>query len=158
MSSVSSNVYSGLATYGRINSIISLVIMSIICIIAICIGIYLATKDPTKTSKTSGTVADITPQFYNVKYNVNDKEYTLVVNGSNSSNYNGKIVDVHYNPHNPNDARVGSSKRTIGLIIIGIAVIMLVISVITTYFTMKSKTFAAIEGGAAAASQIKNII
>lgn len=157
MSSIGSNVYSGLATYGRINSIISVVIMSIVCIIGICIGIYLATRDPTKTSKTSGTVVDINAKFYHVKYTVDSKEHTLFVNGNNSSNYNGKVIDVHYNPHNPNDARVGSSKRVIGLIIIGISITLFVISGLTTYFTMKSKTFAAIEGGADVAGQVKNI-
>lgn len=147
-SSTGSAVYSGLATYGRIRSIITLVVVGIFCLVFLVLGISLARKDPSKTSKTTAKVTVITPNLYKYTYNVDKKEYTGVANTSVNGNYVGKTIDIYYNPHSPGESREGKSKRTIGFILIVASILILSVTALITYFTMKSKTFAAIQGGA----------
>ena len=56
MSSLGSEVYSGLATYGRIRTIIGLVITGVICIVLLILGIISISKKPTRTSTTDGKI------------------------------------------------------------------------------------------------------
>lgn len=157
MSSTSSVVYSGLATYGQIHAIISMVIVGIIAILAVAIGIYLATRTPMRTASTKGKIVSISSSVYDVTYSVNGKIYTTTINGYNSSNYVNEKVTVHYQPSNPRNARVGMSKRLLGFILILTALFIAGLTALITYFTFKSKTFAAFEGGSEAIGQLARL-
>ena len=89
MSNLGTEVYSGMAEYGKIRSGISLVFVTIIALVFIIIGGYLAFRKETYTRKVSGKIekSECTvvtrgdKKSYNcsldIKYKVNDKEYTL---------------------------------------------------------------------------------
>jgi hypothetical protein len=152
------NVYSGLADYGKLNAIISMVIVSIIVLISFIVGFFMIFHRPVATSQTTGKIMSISPKSYTIQYNVNNKTYNTTVNGYNSNNYIQKQIVVHYDPNNPTKVHIGMSGREMGSIIIGIAVVVGLLTALNVYITMKSKTYAAIEGGTAIADQLSNII
>ena len=155
MSSIGSDVYSGLATYGRIRSIITLVITGVICIGLLIVGIVSVSKKPTRTSSTDGKITIINPKSYTYTYNVDNKNYTGVENTNSTNNSLGQGVKVYYNPNSPSESRIGMSNKNIGIILIIASFVIFGIAALITYFTIKSKTFAAIEGGAAVYSTLE---
>lgn len=160
MGDTGSVVYSGLATYGRVNVIIGSIISAIIIVILLIIGIILFFSKNTQTAKTSGKIFNINPanSTFNISYSVGGNKY--VINGSGKGVVDGDTVDILYNPSNPSDARQASSmsKHTFGGIMIIVAIIWAIINGLSLYFTLKYKEFAAIEGGVTAAEQVRELI
>jgi hypothetical protein len=135
-----------------------MVIASIISVILIIIGANLIIKYPLRTSSTNGKISSISESFYTVNFTVNGVQYSANIPGRNAQYRIGDSVAVHYEPKNPQIARVGMSNRSKGFILISIALLILLIAGLITYFTMKSKTFAAIEGGDEVANQLFNLV
>lgn len=158
-------VYSGMAEYGKIRSGISLVFVSIIALVFIIIGCYLVLKKETYTEKVIGKIekSDCTViikgdnKSYNcsleIKYKVNDIEYTLKTTTDSSTQYvSGNNIDVYVNKDNHSDASIQYGTKTIGWIMIGIALIIWIGTALHFYFSMKYKGFAAFTGASDVAS------
>jgi hypothetical protein len=150
-----------LSTYGRINSILSSIFVGVIGIIFISIAIYFITK-PKREGQADGKVVQIYKDKNNnnnikVLFNVGKQVYYFQTQSNLGLN---DKVDVVYNVKNPTDARLstGMSNKTIGFIILVIAILAMGITFTITYFTMKSKKFAAVEGGLDVAEQVSRII
>lgn len=165
--SVSNDVYSGLSTYGRFSSIMGLVVVGLIGLVLILIGAIILRH---KSRHTKSVIANIqsancttsnksTSCTLNVQYTVDSKSYTATVTTNNNVYYmSDSKVEIYYNPSNPSDAtfRPMSKGLGIGLIVGGLVLILL--GGLNVYFTMKSKTYAAIEGGVGLAYDAKNLL
>ena len=153
-----SSIYSGLATCGRINAIIGMIFVGLMSVIVLCIGVHLILKEPLRTSKTMGKITEITQSSYTVQYSVGNHIYSTSIGGYDSDNYVGKSVNVNYDPNMPQNARVGFSNRSVGTMLIISAIVVCLLVGLNTYFIMKSKTYAAVEGGSDALHDLGNVL
>lgn len=164
-SGIGTEVYSGMAEYGKIRSGISLVFVTIIALVFIIIGGYLAFRKETYTRKVIGKIekSECTvvtrgdKKSYNcsleIKYKVNDKEYTLNTISESSTQYVvGNNIDVYVNEENHSDASIQSGYKKIGWIMIGIALVIWIGTALHFYFSLKYKGFAAFTGASDVAS------
>ncbi len=107
-----------------------------------------------RTGKTVGRVTEVIVKTYETKkqnaagyretktykanfsYNVNGTEYTLKGIATMPAPAEGDELDVHYNPENPADAHVdkyfadAAANKTGGLIILGLAGVLILIGII----------------------------
>lgn len=151
----------GLATYGRIKSIIGLIVgICFGCIMAV-IGYELYEHPQKETQKVIGTALDLsTCQVIqdgnrsshiecntSVEYTVDDKKYTTNIN-TKTRYSKGSDVDLNYDPKNPADVVAPENMRPpmlgIGLISCGIFIIFA--AGVNVYFAQKSKTYATVSG------------
>lgn len=160
MSDAGSVVYSGLATYGRINVIMGSVITGLIVVVLLIIGIVLFMSKNSQTVIATGKVFNINPSnsTFSISYNVGENKY--VIGGSGKGVVDGETMNVLYDPSNPSDARQASSmsKHTVGGIMIIVAIVLGLMTGLSLYFTLKYKEFAAIEGGFTAAQQLRRLV
>ena len=155
-------ITTGLASVGRIESTISLVVAIIIGIIALAVGIYLITQNQNNTANVTGTVTGGQCSMvrgtkgsisYNcnltVTYTVNNVVYTQPVSGSTTQQYViGNTVNLSYNVNKPSVVQFKSavSAHTAGYILIAVGVCCLLFGGLKYYFIHKSKTLAALDG------------
>jgi hypothetical protein len=163
-----SAVYSGLAVYGRVRTIVSAVIVSLFCI-AFLIGGIIAIRRKTKyTGKTNGTItsASCSPAQNNnyncnitFNYQVSGKSYTASSTEVGSQKAVGETIQVEYVPSSPNLAREAEmSNEKAGLMMIGFSLLGLLIAWGLVYASMKYKPFAAVEGAGGVAAGIANLV
>lgn len=159
--STGDQIYSGVATFGRIEALIGAIIATVIGIIAIIVGIVLVANKPTKTSIVSGTItnAPICTEYIRDN-NIYHKcpinvTYTIggVVNAKNFTTdgelvyQKGDNINVYYNKSNYTDASLQSDNQHVGgIIMIVIGILMIVMSWLWYYATTKSKIAAAAGG------------
>jgi len=177
-SSFKSNLYSGAAEFGRVNSSISLVICSIIGLIFIIVGFFLLYKyynDSDKhTYEVSAKILSVSSCSNNVNlmgcnidlsYNYNGKNYTVnnfLYEFNKQTNLNSVIdttTPIYINPSNPSDISQNSdnSYKVGGIIFIVLGIIVPLFSYLNWWLTRKYKTLAAVEGVQSGINIIRNI-
>jgi hypothetical protein len=80
-----------------------------------------------------------------VSYTVNDKKYTnsFSVNDNVSK---GSVIDIRYDPADPSNSTNGLSNTTMGWILFGIGVLVLIIDVVVVALVFTYKPIAAASG------------
>jgi len=149
-------VYSGAATFGRIISVIAVVIGTLTGLILIPYGIYMIVH---KEKLTSTTVGEITGDpmcnpsdpggnnkivydcSFTVDYKIDNTNYSIDVNTSTGFKYsNGSSITVYYNPKDPSAGAIKSdSSHVAGIIILAVGIIIPLISWLWWYFAKKNK-------------------
>ena len=156
---MSDDIYSGAAVVGKVRATFSLVFS---CIVGICLliaGIHLICIQNVHTEQITANVDVVSCTRLLMDYNyicnlvisydyeghhysgkplrTNDNEYTV----------NSKI-DIYIDPTHPENYSVESLKsdRVMGCVVIGIAIFIVVISILFYWLTCKSKFFAATSG------------
>jgi hypothetical protein len=176
----SSKIYSGLATYGKVTSIMSTIIATLISIPFIALGIYFLRKHNNYTTVSQGVVENVncteivTPSTntvtkmpniqydctMNVKYDIKKTSYNVQTHTTNSAKYqNGQKIDVYVDPTNPTHISLNPvNYKMMGLLFIGIPVLILIIAYVSLYFTLKYKSVAAVSGATTGISQIEKVL
>jgi hypothetical protein len=162
---IGEEVYTGASEFGKINAVIGLIFAIIICTGLIIGGIYLIRERDKITSEVTGTVlnANCLPvannQYscsFDVKYNVNNKEYTRRFKRTGDPIQNSDNIEVSFDPENPDNSYIDyMSKKLTGEILLGIGIFVLVASIISTFLTFRYKFFAAAQGVAAGVNLIR---
>ena len=157
-----STVYSGLSTFGRINSDINLIIFSVVGIIFFIVGIFVAKHNSRHTEYINADIIAI--QLCTTKnctvtvgYNVNGKRYTATVNTNSPNVTLNSSMGIYYDPNNPSDVTLTPLPKWLGYTFIGIGITLPIIAYIMYYFTHKSKEFAAVQGGLSLMNDIREL-
>jgi len=164
-------VYEDAAAFGKATSLIGSILFSFFGLIAIGLGIFFIMGKPKYTKKITGTITnDITCNKIielqhknqgasqtnynclnmNIVYTINNKTYENILSVQDSKIYQkNEKIDFYYNPKNPADIRYNSdSTRTMGIIIVSVAVVILLIIWLNYWMTSKYKLYAATQGTA----------
>lgn len=160
---VGSDIYEGAATYGRIKTTITMIIGTIIAIVLIFVGFRMRSKPDQFSEHVTTTI--VTPNCTNsiqivnnrssnvincaldIKYTIAGKEYTNKL-GTNGKYYSpGQTIDVRYDPSNPMMITTAPTNKTIGNIIIGVALLIILFAVVSWYIAQKSKFGASLVAG-----------
>jgi len=150
-------IYKGAAGLGRFTTSLRFYISIGIAVIMVAIAIYLFTRPEVKTAKVSGTVLEVncTPldKSFNcnlkVKYTTQDQvERTSNVMMTNQVQYTvGQVVNFSYELENPTTLhQTVISKKLVGVILIGVAVLLVGGSYVWKYITSKYEVAAAATG------------
>lgn len=151
-----SEIYSGLASFGKVQSVIGLVIVGFIFLALMGVGIYLITSN-SKFQKTTAKINFVICTMLNSRYNCETiVEYTIDTKTYNTSlTLNNLLVpfnkddtiEIEYNTESPGNIReISSSNKYLGWILVGIAVVILIFSTISTILVFKYKPYAAYTG------------
>lgn len=168
-------LYSGEATFGRINAVIGAVVATFIGIILVVVGIFLmfhkshlkkirgeaarnsqCNQSQTCDSKGSchTTYACTTP----VKYTVGGKDYRENLSTGSTSYETGDEVTFYYNPSDPTAIESAPAPPWIGWAMIALALVVVFSSWAWVYVTRKSKVAAAVGGTAATVGAIRGAL
>lgn len=157
--------YEATSVVGKISTIIGTIFLNLILVIFLIIGIVLVRKKDNLTASTRGTVTDAkcsrdgksTHCDGTIKYEVNGTKYTKQIGNGGIIN-KGDVKTIRYDPSNPNEFSTSSaSPKTIGWIMIGVSVILLILSWVWAWFVLSYKLAAAATGvGAVADMAIPN--
>ena len=176
---------SGLKTYGEFRTRIG-VIVAVIASIFMCIcGWMIVLGKDTHTMKTKGTLSNVSctsnvctatveytigtstfespapspsqsPAPAPAPVSANTYKITLQVLQNSKE---GQVVDVYYNPENPNDASLGTAPKVIGWGLIGGATLIIILSILfMKFFSGLSNQGKAIVGGFEAVGNISSLL
>lgn len=151
-----SEIYSGLASFGKVQSVIGIIFVGILFIILVSVGGYFIASN-SKYQKTTATVNIVNCQQVNtnklncdinVRYNVGSKVYNSTFTLNNVSNIKiNDTIEIEYNTSDPKTIRQPSSfNKYFGWILIGIAFFVLILGLISTILVFKYKPYAAYTG------------
>ena len=154
-------VYDATATIGIAYSIFSAVIATIICSIAIYVGVWVKNLNKDKTQKTVGLVTEATCTnskkdkscVATINFKANKVDYTVSSSTLGIVN-KGQNIDIYYDPKNPNNFTSNSYTNIVGWVIIIFAVIVLIISWGWLIMTIMFKPVAAASGVGAVAGAV----
>ncbi len=136
----------GLLKCGNFASIIQIV-CSVLCIILFLgLGFFMYQRKDNRL-ETQATVTDVnckqetvlygkrpsirTRCIMNVKYNVNDKEYTGIVDTLETTHIKDEIITIKYNPENPDDISYKQlSNKTTGMILLGVGCFIILLLIL----------------------------
>jgi hypothetical protein len=151
-----SEIYSGLASFGKVQSIFGFIFVGILFIILVSVGGYLIASN-SKYQKTIANVNIVNCQIVNTKYNcdlnirynVGSSVYnnTITINGLTNDIKINDTFEIEYNTSNPTTIRQPSNfNKYFGWILIGIAIFLIILTMITTILVFKYKPYAAYTG------------
>ena len=151
-----SEIYSGLASFGKVQSIFGFIFVGVLFIILVSVGGYLIASN-SKYQKTLATVNIVNCQIVNAKYNcdlnirynVGSNVYnnTITLNDRPNDIKINDTFEIEYNTSNPMTIRQPSSfNKYFGWILIGIAIFILLFALISTILVFKYKPYAAYTG------------
>jgi hypothetical protein len=172
---LSDELYSGEATFGRINAIISAIVITVICIVMIIIGITLlvhkshlkkiegtCTGDSQCKKSTNCDDKNNCHTAYScttpVQYTVNGKVYMKSLSTGDSSYKKGDPITFYYEPSDPSVIESSPVPTWMGWLLIGLAILFLFAAWSWVYVTRKSKLAAAVGGTAATVGIFKNAL
>jgi hypothetical protein len=168
--SVASSIYSGAAEYGRAVSWIGAFLGTMIALVFIGLGVFLATRSQNKLLKITATIQpnsqctfNSSNQNYactlNLAYVVNGTSYTNQWVTTTSVNYQpGTTIPITVSAVNPQLITSPSPIRWIGWVLIGIGIFVLIISWVGVWTASHSKFYAASTGISSALGGSHNII
>jgi hypothetical protein len=157
-----SSITDGLATFGKIQSTMGLIVGICIGCILMVIGFELYEHPQKETKKVTAAAISSICQMVNeggrhsrmrkecttrVKYSVAGKNYSSIVK-TKTQYSKGDPVALLYNPKNPADAIASSEKRPpmLGTGLAACGIFIIVAAGANAYFARKSKTYAAVSG------------
>lgn len=151
---IGTQVFEGVATFGRIVAWISLIVGGLISLILIGVGIYFLISKEVHTQTVKALIEEANCSVFDeskycslkIKYNVGGKEYNSLIE-TNRRLYNiGQFIDIRYNPNNPQDITTNSSKKFIGWILFIVGLLILIGVSVNFYLARRSKVYAAATG------------
>lgn len=151
-----SEVYSGLATFGKIQSVIGLFFLFFVVIILIIIGSVLLASE-SKYKNTNSTVTDascvqISNKYecdINLNYFIDGKEYNapIKLNNLSSEIQKNTYVEIEYKSDSPTTIRKPNNTLSwVGWGLIMASILLLIIGIVSTFLTFRYKPYAAITG------------
>ena len=154
-------VYDATATIGIVYSVFSTVVATIVCSIAIFVGVWVKNLNNDKTAKTVGVVTEAICSTVNkdksciatINFKANYIDYTVSSSTLGIVN-KGQNIDIYYDPKNPNNFTSNNYTNTIGWVIIIFAIIILLISWGWLIMTIMFKPVAAASGVGAVADAV----
>ena len=169
-----SDVYTGVATYGRIRATIGAIVGVLIALMLIIIGIVLLQNRHTAEALVTVTAVRSCGNSMSTSNGVpvvncsvsvaftTDAGVAVTASGVNVSGTAavavGDTMYLRYDPKNPKDVRQTVSPRLAGWLCIGGGLLVGGGSVLNAYFTMKSKTYAAVDGSLALAGDLRRVL
>ena len=167
--SLGDRIYSTAIEAEKAKSIFNAVIGTIVGLCLLSVAIYLITKKDSLTAETDATITSSTCNVvtsgqnytYNctmvVSYTINGNTYTQSLITNSSTQYvNGTTIRIKYNPSNPSEIAVKSlSNSTIGFILIGVALCIVIGSWVMMYLTRKYEGVAALSAISDVSSAIR---
>lgn len=153
-----SELYEDTSSFGRITSLIGLIVAIIIAIILFIFAFtYQQTPDNPSTtaiilSSSCATIINNKNTEYscilNLKYTINNKEYTNYITTQSNIYYNqNATIDITYEKDNPNKINIKSiNNMTLSLISCGIGIVIILGSAINYYLVNRYKFYAAGHG------------
>ena len=163
---IGTEMYSGMAVYGKIRSGISLFFVTIIAFVFISIGGYLAFRKEKYTEKVSGKIekseCTVSQKNYicnlEIRYKINNNEYTLnAISESSTKFVVGNNIDVYVNKDSHSDASIESGYKKIGWIMLIVALLIWIGTALHFYFSLKYKGYAAFTGASDVASSFSGM-
>jgi hypothetical protein len=171
-------IYSGAAEFGRFRALLGVIFGTVIGIIMIGIGIYLAARRTKRTLSVFGNIKDGVPQctvssysdkngttityncVFTVDYKIDDKPYSHTFTTNSSTNYVGiKDIRLYYESGKEGDVSLSEDNTHIaGWIVLGIGVFLIIGSWISWYIINRFKFAAAASGTAGAFEMIRGVI
>lgn len=165
MANLGEDLYSGAAAYGKFQAGLGLVLGTIIGIIMVIVGISLANRAVSLTGKSEAILSDVVCNQigtrsndsknvenvydcqFNIKYKVNDIEYTKHILTHNSvQHYNSESLTIYYNPDHPDDAQLNSDDTyALGYVLVAGGIVLVLGSWLWFYIATRFK-FAAAAG------------
>ena len=117
----------------------------IISIILIGIGYYLIYYNEKGWTNTKGTITKITSpcirtetknnSYYKCGVDISYDGYSENTNITQNENVGvGSSIDVVYNPKNPKEIDTGMNKKTLGYILLGVGIVLLIFALIIYHF------------------------
>lgn len=168
--SIATTGYTAAAGFGRVYSFISAILCTLIVIYMIICGISIivhkrhlqsvggkitkASHDCTTLQSTDTTGTTLTCKF-NVSYVV-DKKYSATFSSVDVL-ARGDNVTVWYDPNHPDQAEFNPISKTVGWMLIAVAVFLLVAVWASVWFTQHSKVAAAASGAIGMVEMISQI-
>ena len=158
MVDLASEIYEDTSSLGRVISLISLIVGIIIAIVLfICAFSFQKTPDKPFTTATilSSSCTNVINNnkteyscILNLKYTVNNKEYTNFITTQSNTYYNQNApIDITYETDNPNKIYIKSlDNTTISYISCGVGIVIILASGINYYLTSRYKFYAAGSG------------
>ena len=148
--SIASEAYTGLAAYGKVKSIMGVIIGSLIGIVFIFFGILILKNKQINYMSTTATITAITGNQLSVSYTINNNNYSgNVINDNTQIAYTiGEIITIYYDSTNATNIQLEKplSRNLSSILMIGVGSFVIIISVISAFFVFKYKPVAAIEG------------
>jgi hypothetical protein len=179
-SKVGSAIYTGVATFGRVQSVIGLIVATMIALVMILVGIVVLVSSSHWSAAAmtitgvhecgSTSPADASGKTTkNIPYCVVDVAYSAAGEARTATGVTyrytdgmpaprvGDVVEMEYNKKTPSLVR--SSGRAVGLGwgLVGLGLFVAVLGGVNTYFTFKSKGYAAVEGTMGAVGLIRSL-
>ena len=162
MKELASEVYTGMAAYGKVRTIIGTVTGTLVGV-AMLVGGTVLLKRKSRLSDTIGATITNDPycvQYHDqnlqkwkckniqLSYRVNDKDYVLNTNSDSTIKYTkGLPLSIYYDPSNPaNSSLVSDNTKIIGWILVVIGILLLVSSWVWLFLVLKFKIAAASSG------------
>jgi hypothetical protein len=154
-------VYDATATIGIAYSVFSTVIATIVCSIAIFVGVWVKNLNKDKTAKAVGVITEANCTnskkdkscVATINFKANKVDYTVSSSTLGIVN-KGQNINIYYDPKNPNNFTSNSYTNIIGWVIIIFAVIVLLISWGWLIMTIMFKPVAAASGVGAVADAV----
>jgi hypothetical protein len=160
---VGEKIYEGAVTYGRIKTTIMLIIGIIVGFALLVFGFKLRnTKDvhsgnvqatisnadcKQSTTVQKNTVINSINCILKIKYTVDGKDYDNTINTSGQTYSQNQTLAIRYDPSNPYNITMNPTNKTLGSILIGISLFMILGSFITWLIAQKSTFGAALVAG-----------
>jgi len=148
--SIASEAYTGLATYGKVKSIVGVIIASLIGIIFIFFGIVILKNKPINYLSINANITAITGNQLTVSYIINNNRYSgNVINDNTQIAYTiGQNITIYYDSNNISNIQLEKplSRNLLSIIMIGVGLVVIIISIVSAFFVFKYKPVAAIEG------------
>jgi hypothetical protein len=155
----------GAATIGRIYAVIGIIVSLIITGCLVPIGIYLLANAKKHSVPGIATIANVSNDIplqqsnLTLSYTYNNSNYTKTIETTyNASFAKGTPIDILINPSNPKDVILKSDNPpyVISFFLIGLALFILIASIIHLFLTFRFKSFAAASGVADVVGTVSN--
>ena len=156
--SLGQEIYSDVAGFGRIWSLIVAIIATLIGIVMIVFGFVILFKKTPPKKKVIGTVVSVNPPTITVSYNIGNGKFQKTLSYSGAPFNIGQQINIYYDPNNPNDSALNPPiPRYVGAILIIIGILVSGFAWLWVYLARKYKAVAAAEAISGGISLIRSI-
>ena len=185
MTNLGDDLYTGASGAGKIWTLISAVIATIVCLLMVATGIYIiyhknylkyiesrvlkssyncsiSTPSNTSSNTSSNTPSNtpsnqITTCKFDTRYTVNNQNYTKTFSSSNTYQVDDKVT-VWYDPNHPDRSEFNPLSKTVGWFIIALSFLILFGAWFMVWLSRRSKFIAASIGAGAGIGIAKSAV